>query len=48
MYLFKVFYLFLYIDVTDILCILFQGQYLIKSGFFSLRLVSHSTSNTPA
>lgn len=48
MYLFKVFFLFLDIDVTDILCILFQGQYLIKSGFFSLGLVSHSTSNTPA
>lgn len=48
MYLFKAFFLFLDIDATDILCILFQGQYLRKSGFFSLGLVSHSTSNTPA
>lgn len=34
MYLFKVFFSILDIDVTDVLCILFQGQYLIKSVFF--------------
>lgn len=45
MYLFKVFFLFLDIDVTDVLCILFQGQYLIKSGFFHLdwSVIAHRT-----